>query len=548
MRLLTSSLDEESSLRQSSWKTLSAFAVVFLAGVGLRIPDLGRSLWSDEAWVANSVLSDTWFGMFHYPAWLQTTPPLFLALVRVSIKLFGLSNYALRAVPFALSVLALALFADLCCRIFPKPLALLATAIMAISPVAIVASKELKQYGGDLAAAVIVLWVIWNYRKEADLRAWRLLWSSFAVALALSYTTIVFIPLALLALSAGPVDSTVSYQRKVKRLVSFLIMMSTISGLEYFLLIRPNRSAQLHQFWNHGFPAGGVADIAHFYGREFILTGMFYFLPERWIHPIFDLPPKWLLVTAMVTLLLVFVLLAIAVARRSAYVQIAISAAIPMFTLGLLNIAGLYPINFLRLTLFILPCIVIALMLGLEIIWRTVVPLILPRWIRERPFSVSSILALAILLAPMTIRNWADYEKEDAQGAILYLKSHVATHDLVYIHASAGETSNLYFRMLRWEPRSLAYGHTGYPCCSRGHESDAFVPDEDGFKEDFDNVVRNAGSKRLWLVFTGREEQWVYLRRNEALILTERLKGDGCEIDKRIDFDREVVYEYECNL
>jgi hypothetical protein len=148
---------------------------------------------------------------------------------------------------------------------------------------------------------------------------------------------------------------------------------------------------------------------------------MFYFLPERWIHPIFDVPPQWLLAIAMVTV--VFVLLAIAATRTTRYIQIAILAAIPMFTLGPLNIAGLYPINYLRLTLFILPCIVIALTLGLKIIWHTVLPLILPRWIRERPFSASSILALAILRAPMRIRNWADYEKEDAQSAILYLKS-----------------------------------------------------------------------------------------------------------------------------
>jgi 4-amino-4-deoxy-L-arabinose transferase-like glycosyltransferase len=547
MRLLAPSIDEKSSLLQSSPKTLLAFAVLLLAGVGLRMHDLGRSLWSDEAWVANSVLSDTWSGMFHYPAWLQTTPPLFLVLVRVTVKIFGLSNYTLRAVPFALSVLALILFADLCCRIFSKPLALLATVILATSPVAIVASKELKQYGGDLAAAVIVLFVIWNYWEKADRRAWRLLWASFAVALALSYTTIFFIPSAVAALLLRPVDSTVSYSEKVKRLFSFVAMIFAISGLEYSLLIRPNRSVQLQHFWSHGFPAGGIAQIAHFYVREFILTGMFYFLPERWIHPIFDQTPQWLLAIAMVMVMVVFALLAIAVTRTTRYVQIAVLAAIPMFTLGLLNLARLYPINFLRLTLFILPCIVIALMLGLEIIWRTLLAPISPRWIRDRRFSAASILALAILLAPMTIRNWADYEKEDAQSAILYLKSHVPADGLVYVHASAGETSKLYLRMLGWEPRSLVYGHTGYPCCSRGHESDTLAPDDDRFKQDFDDVIRKAGASNLWLVFTGREEQWLYLHRNEGLILTERLKEVGCKSQRRVDFDNEVVYEYECN-
>ena len=55
----------------------------------------------------------------------------------------------------------------------------------------------------------------------------------------------------------------------------------------------------------------------------------------------------------------------------------------------------------------------------------------------------------------MVVRNWADNgrELEDAQSAILYLKYHVAADDLVYVHASASETSKLYFRMLGLEPQ-----------------------------------------------------------------------------------------------
>jgi hypothetical protein len=302
----------------------------------------------------------------------------------------------------------------------------------------------------------------------------------------------------------------------------------------------------LEHFWSAGFPSGSSAEIAHFYGREFILAGMFYFLPERWIHPIFDFLPHWLLVITMATGLVVCALLTVAITRKTRYVHVAALAVAPMLTLGIFNLAGMYPINYLRLTLFILPSIVIALTLVLEVIWRTVLGPVLPRWIRDRPFGAAWVLALAILFAPMAIHGWVDYEKEDAQSAILYLKSHVAADDLVYVHASASETSKLYFRMLRWEPRSLAYGHTGYPCCARGDESATLVPDEDRFKQDFDDVIRDTGPKKLWLVFTGREEHWRYLHRNEALILTQRLKIVGCGNVKRTDFTDEVVYECEC--
>jgi hypothetical protein len=538
---------ETGTLFQSSPSTLLGFASVFSVGVGLRAHDVGRSLWNDEAWVANSVLTDTVSRMFHYEAWLQTSPPLFLVLVRIAVRIFGLSNYVLRAVPFVLSILALVLFAELCCRIFPKPLALLATTSFAISPIAIVASKELKQYSSDLAAAVIVMLVVWNYWRKADLRAWCFLCATCAVALGLSYTAVVFIPLAVAAILARPVDPTISCQR-ARRFVIFVGTLLAISGLEDFLLIRPNRSDQLEHFWSHGFPTGSVAGIAHFYGHEFIKMGIFYFLPEGWIHAIFDFLSGWLMLGVIATCLMLGTLVAVAVARKATYVHIAALAVVPAVTLGILNLAGLYPMGYLRLTLFMLPSIVIAWTLAVEIIWSTVLEPLSPKWIRNRPVGVAWVLAAAILIAPMPIRDWADNRKEieDAKSAILYLKSHVAADDLVYVHASASETSKLYFRMLRWEPQRLSYGHTGYPCCTRLGGLATAPPDENRFKQDFDNVIRKAGAKNLWLVFTGRDEHWGYLHRNEEQILTGRLKAVGCGNGVRINFTEEVLYEYTC--
>ena len=72
------------------------------------------------------------------------------------------------------------------------------------------------------------------------------------------------------------------------------------------------------------------------------------------------------------------------------------------------------------------------------------------------------------------------------------------------------------------------------------------MPDEDRFKRDFDDVIRKAGAKKLWLVFTGRDEHWGYLHRNEEQILTARLQLVGCGKDTRIEFTEEVLHEYTC--
>ena len=67
-------------------------AVVAMCGVAFRLLGLGRSIWLDEAWVANSVTAGSLAGMFRYDSWLQTSPPLFLLLVRMTVNSLGLAR------------------------------------------------------------------------------------------------------------------------------------------------------------------------------------------------------------------------------------------------------------------------------------------------------------------------------------------------------------------------------------------------------------------------------------------------------------------------
>src|SRR6516162_9211665 len=86
------------------------FAVVILLGVLARTSLLSKSLWLDEAWVANSVLEPSWRQMFYYERWAQTTPPLVLVSMRGAVHLFGSGEIALRGVPFVAGAGAVVLF------------------------------------------------------------------------------------------------------------------------------------------------------------------------------------------------------------------------------------------------------------------------------------------------------------------------------------------------------------------------------------------------------------------------------------------------------
>ena len=112
------------------------FATVALLALTLLLGLYGieRSLWLDEAWVANSVNASTLGGMFHYPNWLQTTPPLFLLLARVAVKAFGLSTVVLRSVPMLLSLVAVWAMLGAARRVVSPSWAVLATAALAFEP------------------------------------------------------------------------------------------------------------------------------------------------------------------------------------------------------------------------------------------------------------------------------------------------------------------------------------------------------------------------------------------------------------------------------
>src|SRR5689334_14581043 len=136
------------------------FATVALLALTLLLGLYGieRSLWLDEAWVANSVNAPTLSGMFYYPNWLQTSPPLFLLLGRIAIRVFGLSTVVLRSVPLLLSLVAVWAMLRAARRVVSAPFAVLATAALAFHPTVVEYFKAFKQYGGEIAATAALLW------------------------------------------------------------------------------------------------------------------------------------------------------------------------------------------------------------------------------------------------------------------------------------------------------------------------------------------------------------------------------------------------------
>jgi uncharacterized membrane protein (UPF0136 family) len=186
--------------------------------------------------VANSVISPSLGGMFFYPGWLQTSPPLFLVLARAATQVFGLSNAALRTVPLVLTLVGLAAMFAAAQRLLSLPFATLATSLLAFNSTALEYSHTFKQYSGEMAASAMLLWAAVLY---LDTRRLGLLLAATALALPLAYSSVFVLPGVLLGVATN------------SRRNAALLAAVAAAGLAalYLVFARPNISLDLRAFW-----------------------------------------------------------------------------------------------------------------------------------------------------------------------------------------------------------------------------------------------------------------------------------------------------------
>ncbi len=133
-------------------------ALVLLAG-GVRLVALltDRCLWIDESMLALNLINRSPRQLLDPLDWNQGAPVGFLLAVKGAISAFGASEWALRLVPFVASCAGLVGFAWVARRLLPAHAALVAMALLALSPHLVSYSAECKQYASDAALAIGLL-------------------------------------------------------------------------------------------------------------------------------------------------------------------------------------------------------------------------------------------------------------------------------------------------------------------------------------------------------------------------------------------------------
>jgi hypothetical protein len=543
------------------WKThiLSLLPIAAVIGCSLipRIDESTRTLCVAESWVANSILAGSLHDMFYYPPWLQTTPPLFLFLERVTVKAIGTSNITLRALPIACGFVAVILLAVLAMRMLQPLFALVCTILLGFSPWAVIFAKELKEYSVGVFTTCLILLLVWEYIQHPDRRRYLALLVAFAVTLPLSYSAIFFVPLALLVIVLYP-DSTAGVAGKrttATRSVALAAISAVIAGLNYFVFVKPNSSTELKSFWANGFLYSyhGIGKVEYFVKHFAAMPVAFFFPPvSPFRHNLWSVKglPIYLQFFALAAILLVAGMTVFAVFRTRSHRWAVLFFLIPLLTLAGFNLAGFYPVSSRRLTLFIAPCVALSLAAVLEALWQSFLAPVLSKRSQQMvqlAASIACLIGVAALTAHAAAWDLDPNDDGGVESAVSYLKSDMRTHqDMLYVHSWAEEPARLYVRLFRWDDTAIRYGHTGLPCCKRVSEIRPLDPAQERayVLDDFRQVTGGGPPGDLWLLFRGFPLGDTI--DHDKKIITESLSAGGCREDLERNFGSVVVDRFHC--
>ena len=212
-------------------------------------------LWEDECFLGVNIFNCGFRELLQPPVYHQVTPFLFLWLEKATVILLGFNELALRLPAFIVSMASLVLFVHLARRLLSGNARIFAIALFAVSYPCIRYAAEVKQYGTDMFASLvlIVLVVEWLRRPgEAKSLVALILWCPLAICLSLPA---IFTTVALSVLLAG-VMIRHPESRRWEWWVAFNLVILAGAYISYYFSIGPQKQAEygfMGDYWVDSF-------------------------------------------------------------------------------------------------------------------------------------------------------------------------------------------------------------------------------------------------------------------------------------------------------
>ena len=321
---------------------------LLLIGVALRSAHFlhGRGLWSDEVRLAINIMARSFTGLLHPLDYDQVAPIPFLWLTRATALIGGPNSYALRLWPFIAGLLLLVVMRRLAIRLLPAGPALLATALVTLSPIAIYYSAELKPYSIDaLVAGGLISLALRLLQEPTSGRRWAVLLVAGAAGVVSSASAIVVLAAIGFGLMASP-EIRATRAGWLRLIATGAIWLLAFLPA-YLLVFHPGSSSSMMESgWERHYLTPGTPDLL--FRTEFLartIFGRFFSVTPIGPYRFSPLASRLfcLVVAAGVVLL---------ARRKGLAVAICVAGPIVMVLLG--SAARVYPL-WPRLVLFTLP-------------------------------------------------------------------------------------------------------------------------------------------------------------------------------------------------
>lgn len=434
-----------------------------------------RSLWFDEALLANNIARRPWSGLLEPLSNGQAAPLGFLFLEKAAVETLGTSEYALRLVPLLAGIASLFLFVAVARRYLSPGAVPVATAVFALSPFLVYYASELKQYSTDVLASLLLL-LLAAPLLAGDLSARRA--AAFGVAGALLVwlsQTAVFVLAGVSLVVALP------RLRETRRLLPF-VGAGALWGASFLGSYAASRNslgdeAFMRAWWRSGFmplPPRSLEDLAWF-------PGTFARLFRDPLGPYDSLMGESTLYgPAAMMLAFTAGALWLLARRRAEGLALLLPVGLTLLASGVM----LYPFGSERfsggrLLLFLVPALVLVIGEGAEQVRRA-----LAGPLRPLAWAVVAVLVLGPLAHNLQATPYGRFEIKPLLG---YLAEHRQGGDRVYVHHETRPAFAFYAPRFGLRPGDYTLGS-----CSRLRL--------DGYLRE---LGRLRGEKRVWVLFVG---------------------------------------------
>jgi hypothetical protein len=491
-------LDRALRVLDSKW-----FVWLLLAfGAALRIREylLNNALYEDEAALALNIFNKSVGELFGRLDSNQVAPVGFLLLEKLSVVLFGTTEYALRLPPLLLSLAALLLFWELARRFVRGASLLLALGLFSASVYVTHYSSQVKQYSGDVAIGLgLALMGLRTATQSMTLK--RTAWFAFAGAAAIWFShPSVFV---LAGVGSWLIIAAIA-RRDWQRMVRLSIacgfwLVSFVTS--YLISLRgASQNSGLERSWEDKgtfmpLPPRSLSDLKWF--------------PDALIR-FFENPMGSPFPLVAVCVLIVG-LIAVYRTHRAQLLVLILPVVFALLASGIHK----YPFG-KRLVLFLVPTAILVMASGFELLLTNRVSL------RLLGVALSLLLVLKPMASASSHARWGP-TNPDIRHIISYVKDHRQSGDFTYFYHGQRDAFRYYAPRLGFEEQEYAIGNDPP---EKVPKRLATTVTFDTDKSDLDQL---RGKSRVWIVFSGAR---IYQGVNEEQFMCEYLDTFALRIEQ----------------